>query len=81
VKGDVLIERNHAIQRRSAQERDHVPADREEDEDDVDVQDLSGTSGNDWGSASWICVHMQRGAALNVYPKAARAPARLSFKP
>jgi hypothetical protein len=45
--GDVNNERDHAVERCSAQERDKVAADREQDERDVDVKDKSGGTSDD----------------------------------
>lgn len=41
---DVLVERDHAVERCSTEKGYHVPTDREEDKDDIDVQDLGGAS-------------------------------------
>lgn len=44
VEGDILVKGYHTVQRGSSEERDEISADWKEDKDDIDMQDLSGTS-------------------------------------
>lgn len=48
MEGDVLIERNDVVQGGAAQQRDKVPAHREEDKNDIDVKDQGSCAGNSW---------------------------------
>ena len=43
VEGDILVERNDVVQGCPAQQGDKVPAYREEDEGDIDVENESGS--------------------------------------
>lgn len=47
VEGDVLVELDNAVQRGSAQQRDEVPADGEEDEGNVEVEDQGSRTRDD----------------------------------
>ena len=46
VEGDVLVEGDDVVEGRAAQEGDEVPADGEENEDDIDMEDKCGGSGD-----------------------------------
>lgn len=54
VEFDVVIERNDIVQGRLAEERDEVSADWEKNEDDIEMEDECGGTGNCWTSA-WSC--------------------------
>ena len=47
VEGDVLVKGDEVIERGASEEGDEVPADGEEDKDDIDVEDEGGRTGND----------------------------------
>ena len=46
VELDVIIERNDIVQRCLAEERDEVPANWEQNEDDIEMEDEGGGTGN-----------------------------------
>ena len=50
VEGDVLVEGNDVVQRGPAQHGDEVPAYREQDEGDVDMENESGSTSDGWSS-------------------------------
>ena len=51
VEGDILVEGDDVVQRCATQNRNEVPADRQEDEDDIDMEnECSSTCG-----CYWIC--------------------------
>lgn len=48
VEGDVLVERNDVIQGCLTQQGDEVPANREQDEGDVDMKNQGRSPGEGW---------------------------------
>ena len=48
VEGDVLVEGNDVVQRRPAQHGDEVPAYGEQDEGNIDMQNESSSTSDDW---------------------------------
>lgn len=51
VELDVIIERNDIVQGRLAEERDEIPANWEQNEDDVEMEDECSGTGDCWTSA------------------------------
>ena len=48
VKSNVLVEGNDVVQGSPAQHGDEVPAHREQDEGDIDMENEGDGTGNDW---------------------------------
>ena len=48
MESDVLIEGDNVVERRAPEDGDEVPADGEEDEDHVDMQDQGSRTGNNY---------------------------------
>jgi hypothetical protein len=83
VEGDVFVEGDDVVQRCPSEERDEVTANREEDEDDVDVQNESGGSGNGCedvpNASAGTHKFLSDNYAPKVMPNVALAPTRLSL--